>query len=168
MRAPTALGDLEGVREEVALGVAEVGAVEPHVARVEDAVEHQPSCEPRPPSPPSPSPAPAPAGGVANVVRYRSGPSAPAKAGVERQCPGTVTGSQPPSSKPGSGYAPAEVLVGEARPATTNDGSPALAPLVSHVRTLPASADDASPGRSRLAGPGSPRTGTIAPAIVGA
>ena len=36
------LGDLEGVREEVALGVAEVGAVEPDVALVEDAVEHDP------------------------------------------------------------------------------------------------------------------------------
>ena len=36
------LGDLEGVGEEVALGVAEVGAVEPDVAGVEDAVEHEP------------------------------------------------------------------------------------------------------------------------------
>ena len=37
---------LEGVREEVALGVTEVGAVEPHVALVEDAVEHQPGPAP--------------------------------------------------------------------------------------------------------------------------
>ena len=36
------LGDLEGVRGEVALGVAEVAAVEPHVALVEDPVEGQP------------------------------------------------------------------------------------------------------------------------------
>ncbi len=36
------LGHLEGVGEEVALGVAQVGAVEPHVARVEDAVEDEP------------------------------------------------------------------------------------------------------------------------------
>ena len=36
------VGDLEGVRREVALGVAEVGAVEPHVALVEEAVEGQP------------------------------------------------------------------------------------------------------------------------------
>ena len=36
------VGDLEGVGEEVALGVAEVGAVEPHVGLVEDAVEDHP------------------------------------------------------------------------------------------------------------------------------
>ncbi len=36
------IGDLEGVREEVALGVADVAAVEPHVALVEEAVEGQP------------------------------------------------------------------------------------------------------------------------------
>jgi hypothetical protein len=36
------VGDLELVRGEVALGVAEVAAVEPHVALVEEAVEHQP------------------------------------------------------------------------------------------------------------------------------
>ena len=36
------VGDLEGVRGEVALGVAEVGAVEPHVALVEEPVEGQP------------------------------------------------------------------------------------------------------------------------------
>ena len=36
------VGDLEGVRGEVALGVAEVGAVEPDVALVEEAVEGQP------------------------------------------------------------------------------------------------------------------------------
>ncbi len=36
------LGDLEAVREEVALRVTQVGAVEPDVARVEDAVEHEP------------------------------------------------------------------------------------------------------------------------------
>ena len=35
------LGDLERVREEVALGHAEVAAVEPDVAVVEDAVEGQ-------------------------------------------------------------------------------------------------------------------------------
>jgi hypothetical protein len=36
------LGDLEGVGHEVPLGVAEVRAVEPHVALVEEAVERQP------------------------------------------------------------------------------------------------------------------------------
>ena len=36
------VGDLEGVREEIALGVADVRAVEPDVGLVEDAVEHQP------------------------------------------------------------------------------------------------------------------------------
>ena len=36
------VGDLEGVRDEVALGVAEVGAVEPHVALVEEPVEGEP------------------------------------------------------------------------------------------------------------------------------
>jgi len=36
------VGDLELVRGEVALGVAEVAPVEPHVALVEEAVEHQP------------------------------------------------------------------------------------------------------------------------------
>ena len=36
------VGDLEGVRGEVALGVAEVRPVEPHVALVEEAVEGQP------------------------------------------------------------------------------------------------------------------------------
>ena len=35
--------DVEGVREEVALGVAEVGAIEPHVGLVEDAVECDPA-----------------------------------------------------------------------------------------------------------------------------
>ena len=36
------VGDLEGVGDEVALGVAEVGPVEPHVALVEEAVEGEP------------------------------------------------------------------------------------------------------------------------------
>ena len=36
-------GDVEAVREEVALRVAEVGAVEPHVGLVEDAVERHPA-----------------------------------------------------------------------------------------------------------------------------
>ena len=36
------VGDLEGVGHEVALGVAHVGAVEPHVALVEEPVEHEP------------------------------------------------------------------------------------------------------------------------------
>ena len=36
------LGDLEGVGEEVALGVADVAAVEPDVALVEEPVEPQP------------------------------------------------------------------------------------------------------------------------------
>ena len=35
--------DVEAVREEVALGIAEVGAVEPHVGLVEDAVERDPA-----------------------------------------------------------------------------------------------------------------------------
>ena len=37
------LGDLERVREEVALGVTQVGAVEPYVALVEEAVEGEPA-----------------------------------------------------------------------------------------------------------------------------
>ena len=37
------VGDVERVREEVALGVAEVRAVEPHVGLVEDAVERDPA-----------------------------------------------------------------------------------------------------------------------------
>ena len=36
---PRQVGDVEAVGEEVALGVAEVGAVEPDVGLVEDAVE---------------------------------------------------------------------------------------------------------------------------------
>jgi hypothetical protein len=36
------VGDLELVGEEVALGVAEVATVEPHVAQVEETVEHEP------------------------------------------------------------------------------------------------------------------------------
>ena len=36
-------GHLEGVGEEVALGVAQVGAVEPGVAQIEDPVEDQPA-----------------------------------------------------------------------------------------------------------------------------
>src|SRR5947199_366867 len=40
------LGHLEGVREEIALGVADVGAVEPHVAEVEEALEHEPAAPP--------------------------------------------------------------------------------------------------------------------------
>ena len=39
---PQLVGDLEGVAEEVALGVADVAAVQPDVGLVEDAVEHQP------------------------------------------------------------------------------------------------------------------------------
>jgi hypothetical protein len=38
--------DVEGVREEVPLRVAEVGAVEPHVGLVEDAVERHPATPP--------------------------------------------------------------------------------------------------------------------------
>ena len=42
VRAGEQLGDLEGVRGEVALGVADVGAVEPDVALVEEPVEGEP------------------------------------------------------------------------------------------------------------------------------
>ena len=41
-------GDVEAVREEVPLGVAEVGAVEPHVGLVEEAVERDPAPLPGP------------------------------------------------------------------------------------------------------------------------
>ena len=37
------LGDVELVREEIALGVTKVGAIEPDVAQIEDAVEHEPA-----------------------------------------------------------------------------------------------------------------------------
>ncbi len=37
------LGDVHLVREEVALGLAEIAAVDPHVAQVEDTVEHEPA-----------------------------------------------------------------------------------------------------------------------------
>ena len=53
-RAAAQVGDVERVGEEVALGVAEVGAVEPHVALVEDPVERQPAPA-RPPGPASSS-----------------------------------------------------------------------------------------------------------------
>ena len=42
------LGDVELVREEVALGVTEVRAVEPHVPEIEDAVEDEPAARARP------------------------------------------------------------------------------------------------------------------------
>ena len=43
---PRQRGDVEGVREEVALRIAEVGAVEPDVGLVEDAVERHPTAAP--------------------------------------------------------------------------------------------------------------------------
>ena len=64
VRAGERLGDLERVREEVALGVAEVGAVEPDVALVEDAVERPASCRRRPGR-----------RSWSKRVRYSSGPS---------------------------------------------------------------------------------------------
>ena len=62
------------VGEEVALGVAQVGAVEPDVGLVEDAVEgdHQRRSS-------------AAGSACSNRVRYSSGPSVSAKAGVDRQ-----------------------------------------------------------------------------------
>jgi hypothetical protein len=68
------LGDLERVREEVALGVTQVGAVEPYVALVEEAVEGEPA----------------------------SGRATSAKAGVDRQWLGTEICSQPSVSYEGS------------------------------------------------------------------
>ena len=43
---PAERGDVEAVREEVALRIAEVGAVEPHVGLVEEAVERDPAALP--------------------------------------------------------------------------------------------------------------------------
>ncbi len=45
-RQSSQIGDLVGVGEEVALGIAEVGAVEEHVGLVEDAVQHHPVARP--------------------------------------------------------------------------------------------------------------------------
>ena len=61
---PGQLGDVEHVREEVALRVAEVRAVEPGIALIEDPVEHDPT-----------SAAVVPGGGDVNRWRYISGPS---------------------------------------------------------------------------------------------
>ncbi len=43
---PAEIGDVEAVRDEVALRVAEIGTVEPHVALVQHAVERHPSAAP--------------------------------------------------------------------------------------------------------------------------
>jgi len=84
--------DLEAVREEVALGVTEVA----------------PSSQQSPwkKRPSTVSPARRPAGGAAasNRHRYSRGPSLSAKAGVDRQCPGTVTVCQAAASKSWSVY----------------------------------------------------------------
>ena len=98
------VGDLVGVREEVALGVAEVGAVEPDVALVEDAVEHEPV-----------------AGAARRRCRARSGSGRSAgrrcrrRPACDRQWPGTAIGSQPSSSYRADGVA-AQVVVGDRRP----------------------------------------------------
>ena len=68
------------VREEVALGVAEVGAVEPDVGLVEDAVERQPV------APPSAGPARA-----RTACGRSAAPSLPAKSGEVAPVAGTAT-----------------------------------------------------------------------------
>ena len=77
---------VEAVGEEVALGVAEVGAVEPHVGLVEDAVERDPAARARR------------RGGQVEATPVEDRPVAVGELGCARQCPGTASSSQSPSS----------------------------------------------------------------------
>ena len=117
-------GDVEAVREEVALRVAEVGAVQPHVGLVEDAVERDPAAPARVPARRARS-----AGGRGSARRCwpaRDGnASARARATLE---PVAVVDVE-------TDAVPAELVVGCGAPATQPDSS--TAPQASRRRRRP-------------------------------
>jgi hypothetical protein len=95
------LGDLEGVRGEVALGVAEVGAVEPEVGLVEEPVEGEPQAaavgRPR----------------VLEPVPVQQRPVAVDEGGIGAPVGGDGDRLPPVVVEPGLGVGPPQLVVGE-------------------------------------------------------
>ena len=108
---PERVGDLEGVREEVALGVAEVGAVEPDVALVEEPVEHRATARR-----PSAGPIASNGAGTAAARRCRRTPASSASGRAPRRLPAAVVEAV-------VRQVAAQVLVGDARRATSRSSS---------------------------------------------
>ena len=104
-------GDVEGVGDEVALGVADVGAVEPDVALVEEAVEDEPAAPP-----------PRRGGRLSNRRRCSSGPSLSANAAIERQWPGHGDRLPVAVVEVGLGIGAPQLVVGGRPPATCPRG----------------------------------------------
>ena len=125
--------DLERVGEEVALGRAEVVAVAPHVAEVEDAVERQ-----------EPAVARRRAAAGSIVRRYSTGPSVSANSGAWRQWPGTSTSGQSSSPKSAStnrrARSPSSTWARHRPDRSTGDGFGGSTIVFGHYRPPPAGA----------------------------
>ena len=159
-------GHLEGVREEIALAVPQVGPVQPDVGLIEDAVEGQP-----------PPLAVVGAGGAGDRRRLERRPVVGGEGGAGAPVAGDGHGRPVTVVEPGLGERPPERLVGVVRPPGSVE-RPAVAPIHpvrltgrSHVRLVlpwssstPSSSPSCSsppastggPAAAATAGPASP------------